>query len=146
MKLLKIVFFGTFLFSTNIVYSNEYKIDVFTTQDNPAIEGCEVDNNCHIYFVDTMEKYLDSLSSELSSDPEEAEKQALSIMEEKSESEWVDTMNNLKLFDGLLLAWQMKVVKHPAIVIDDQYVSYGSVNVNQVIDDYEIYVKKEGQQ
>lgn len=113
-------------------YANIHSVEIFITHnDSVSIPEC---NYCRIYHIDDEAHILEQVFGNLSNNEAEAYQQAMNII---NSAVWVDYEDKLKEAQlPILRAWELGVKKYPAIVINQQFVGYGSVNVQQIIDDY----------
>lgn len=108
-------------------------ISVFVTEaQSQLVLGCE--DNCHIYELDATEKKLEEFFGELPSNEEDA---YVFVMEKINTPEWkVYEQEVIESQKSVIKAFEFGIKKYPAIVINDTDVSYGTTDVNQVIQDF----------
>ncbi|AHN27250.1 protein of unknown function DUF1525 [Gilliamella apicola] len=130
------------IYSFPFCYASENdieKIEVFIQQESLA--DCIQDNNCFVYNIDAAEDYLNRVFSNLSSNQDEAYMQSMRIFESP---EWAEHELKIKeLQHNVLRAWILGVKKHPAIVINDTFVVYGTTDIEKAKRDFELRVNNE---
>lgn len=110
------------------------RIDVFTTEDRPvrgAIEFLErhPGANLHVHRVDRIERLKAELSLNLSTNPDNARREALERLQGLSKERQEQLEQTAK---GLALALELGIERVPAIVIDQDRVIYGMTDLAAV--------------
>lgn len=132
------------IYSFSFCYASENdieKIEVFI-QHGSSVD-C-IQDNCFVYNIDAAEDYLNRVFSDLSSNQDEAYMQSMRIFESP---EWAEHELKIKEFQhNVLRAWILGVKKHPAIVINNTFVVYGTTDIEKAkrdFRDFELRVNNE---
>jgi len=82
-----------------------------------------------IFYLDDLQQLEHKISHTLSTDPKQAEAEAKQFIQTENlshkESPWLK-----KAISGITKAWALEVEKVPAVVFDEQYVVYGTTDLD----------------
>lgn len=123
-----------FLIGTLISLTGQANVLIFTDQEHPVINA----GDYPVIYLDAPSKIAESLSLDLSSNPTEAAKQANSRIQDP-----VMQQQLMHSYLQVVKAWQLGITKIPAIVVDDKYVVYGQADIQQALQQINIYKNKE---
>lgn len=93
-----------------------------------------INSTFSIYSLDDVDNFENELSQGLSSDNEEAKKQAKYRYEKIGKEKMSQLI--VKAYKSKMLSLQYKLEKYPAIIFDDKYVVYGEFNLNTALNEY----------
>ncbi len=100
-------------------------VDVFTLTHYPAPSPNE---EVQVFYLNEMLRLEHKLSRTLSADSKQAEAEAKQFIQTENishkESPW------LKAISGITKAWALGIEKVPAVVFDEQYVVYGTTDLD----------------
>lgn len=96
---------------------------IYTTSHNPVKD---VEPGVLVFVLDEAQQLEQSLFPALSGNPEQAERQVQQIM---TEPNWREKEARLTAaYQALSNAWSLGIAKTPAVVLDNQYVVYGTTD------------------
>lgn len=136
-NLMRKVFLIVFIiaFANFYCYANIHSVEIFITHnESVSVSEC---NYCKIYYIDNEAHILQQVFGNLSNNEAEAYQQAMNVINSDVWGDYEEQLKEAQL--PILRAWELGVKKYPAIVINQQFVGYGSVNIKQIIDDYNNY-------
>ncbi|EKN3986329.1 TIGR03757 family integrating conjugative element protein [Yersinia enterocolitica] len=116
--------FSTFLLLTlTFAIEAQARTVVFTdNQHYPALIP-----NSHAVFLDAPETVQYEVFGKLPADPHQAELAAQAVLQSP---DWKHKEQKIiQAYQGVLQAYNLKLEKYPAVVFDDRYVVYGTVDV-----------------
>ncbi|ELQ9312126.1 TIGR03757 family integrating conjugative element protein [Serratia marcescens] len=87
-----------------------------------------IDASVSVIYLDGPEQLQAQLFGELSSNPDEAERQAQAIAEWQGHEQALATV-----YRAVVRAWELGVKKVPAVVFDDKEVVYGTADIAQAV-------------
>ncbi|WP_146634149.1 TIGR03757 family integrating conjugative element protein, partial [Salmonella enterica] len=94
-------------------FSASAQIVVYTDQGHPPVG---VTPAIRVVYLDASERWLQQQFGELSSDPEQAVRQAHSLL---NSPDWKRRQKALiEHYRGMIEAWQLGLLKYPAVVFD----------------------------
>lgn len=95
----------------------------------PVIPPTNVDASVSVIYLDGTEQLQAQTFGELSSNPDEAERQAKAVLQSP---QWLAHEQELAtVYRAVVRAWELGVTKVPAVVFDDKDVVYGTADVDQ---------------
>ncbi|WP_392562248.1 TIGR03757 family integrating conjugative element protein [Orbus sturtevantii] len=108
-------------------------VSVFVTHEQgQRVTGCN--DYCHLYELDKADNLLQSYFGELPSNEEEA---YLMTMEKINSPDWKQLEYEvIEAQKTVIKAFELGVKKYPAIVINDTFVSYGSLDVAGIMAEF----------
>jgi integrating conjugative element protein (TIGR03757 family) len=90
-----------------------------------------VDASVSVIYLDGPEQLQAQTFGELSSNPDEAERQAKTVLQSP---QWLAHEQELAtVYRTVVRAWELGVTKVPAVVFDDREVVYGTADVAQAV-------------
>ncbi|MGP1063978.1 TIGR03757 family integrating conjugative element protein [Serratia sp. CY56810] len=90
-----------------------------------------IDASVSVIYLDGPEQLQKQLFGELSSNPDEAERQAQAVL--KSPQWQANEQQLATVYRAVVHAWELGVKKVPAVVFDDTDVVYGTADVAQAV-------------
>jgi len=121
------------LLSYPVIGAEIKTMSVFVTHEQgQRVTGC--DDKCHLYELDKADILLQSYFGELPSNEDEA---YLMTMEKINSPDWKRL--EPKVIDAqktVIKAFELGIKKYPAIVINDDFVSYGTLDVSKVMAEF----------
>ncbi|MCA4825022.1 MAG: TIGR03757 family integrating conjugative element protein [Serratia rubidaea] len=90
-----------------------------------------IDASVSVIYLDGPEQLQKQLFGELSSNPDEAERQAQAVL--KSPQWQANEQQLATVYHAVVHAWELGVKKVPAVVFDDTDVVYGTADVAQAV-------------
>ncbi|MCT6866444.1 MAG: TIGR03757 family integrating conjugative element protein [Gilliamella apicola] len=106
---------------------------VFVTQtQSKQVVGCY--NNCEIHILDASDNILQSYFGDLPNNSDDAYP---IVIEKINSSEWNEIEKKVDDSQKIIIkAFELGISKYPAIVINQEFVSYGTTDVNKAINDF----------
>lgn len=109
-------------------FSASAQIVVYTDQQHPPVG---ITHEIRVVYLDASERWQQQKFGELSSDPEQAARQAQAVL---NSSDWRRQQKELiEQYRGMIEAWQIGLTKYPAVVFDNHDVVYGTSDVSQAV-------------
>ncbi|MBS7522798.1 TIGR03757 family integrating conjugative element protein [Serratia ureilytica] len=90
-----------------------------------------IDASVSVIYLDGPEQLQKQMFGELSSNPDEAERQAQAVL--KSPQWKANEQQLATVYRAVVRAWELGVKKVPAVVFDDTDVVYGTADVAQAV-------------
>ncbi|CAI1830555.1 integrating conjugative element protein, PFL_4709 family [Serratia marcescens] len=90
-----------------------------------------IDASVSVIYLDGPEQLQKQMFGELSSNPDEAERQAQAVL--KSQQWQANEQQLATVYRAVVRAWELGVKKVPAVVFDDTDVVYGTSDVAQAV-------------
>lgn len=90
-----------------------------------------IDASVSVIYLDGPEQLQKQMFGELSSNPDEAERQAQAVL--KSPQWQANEQQLATVYRAVVRAWELGVKKVPAVVFDDTDVVYGTADVAQAV-------------
>ncbi|WP_413715417.1 TIGR03757 family integrating conjugative element protein [Serratia ureilytica] len=101
---------------------------LYTDTQHPPMN---TDTSVSVIYLDGPEQLQAQLFGELSSNPDDAQRQAQAVLQSP---EWQAHEQALAtVYRALVRAWELGVKKVPAVVFDDKDVVYGTADVAQAV-------------
>ncbi|UMB77386.1 TIGR03757 family integrating conjugative element protein [Dickeya fangzhongdai] len=98
---------------------------IYTDSAHPVIPGSSA---AQVVYLDAPDKIQADLFTGLSADPRQAEARARAVL---TSPEFRQRQADLSsAFAGVIKAWQLQLQRYPAVVFDDNYVVYGTTDVD----------------
>ncbi|EBU9169712.1 TIGR03757 family integrating conjugative element protein [Salmonella enterica subsp. enterica serovar Augustenborg] len=109
-------------------FSASAQIVVYTDLGHPPVG---VTPAIRVVYLDASERWLQQQFGELSSDPEQAVRQAHSLL---NSPDWKRRQKALiEHYRGMIEAWQLGLLKYPAVVFDNRDVVYGTADISRAV-------------
>lgn len=103
-------------------------VKVFTDSDNPVANNAV---GAEVFLLDRPRILEQQLSAGLPGNIDQAEQVALARLQTHDGQQLMQQL--IDAHRGVVTAWQLKITKLPAVVVDDRYVVYGQTDIGQAV-------------
>ncbi len=103
------------------------QVKVFTDSTIPVSNT----GNAEIFLLDQPRLLEQQLSAGLPGNIDQAEQVALARLQTTDGQQLMQQL--IDAHRGVVMAWQLKITKLPAVVVDDRYVVYGQTDIGQAV-------------